>query len=76
LLTLARLSLRCELWGKAREYYATTLGLESNAAAYVEYAGLLKALGLDEEADAATREALAGTGLALPVPQRAVMGKD
>ena len=68
LLTLARLSMRCKLWGKAREYYATTLGLEGDAAAYAEYAGLLRGLGLDDEAEAATREALSGTGLVLPAP--------
>lgn len=70
LLTLARLSMRAQLWGKAKEYYASALRLESSAAALAEYAGLLRGLGQDAEADTATRGALAGTGLSLPMPTR------
>ena len=71
LLTLARLSLRSELWEKAREYYEATLAMQSNAEAFIEYAGLLRGLGLEVEADAAVRIALETAGLSssLPAPE-------
>lgn len=71
LLTLARLALRSELWGKAREYYEATLAMQADAEAFVEYAGLMRGLGFDAEADAATRSALETAGLSssLPTPQ-------
>lgn len=47
LLTLARLSLRSELWGKAREYYEASIKQSPSAAAYAELARLLKQLGDD-----------------------------
>ena len=72
LLTLARLSLRCELWGKAREYYEATLAIRVDANSLVEYAELMRGLGFDSEADAAMRSALETAGLtsSLPVPPR------
>ena len=72
LLTLARLSLRCELWGKAREYYEATLAIRGDANSLVEYAGLMRGLGFESEADAAMRSALETAGLSssLPVPPR------
>ena len=72
LLTLARLSLRCELWGKAREYYEATLAIRMDANSLVEYAELMRGLGFDSEADAAMRSALETAGLtsSLPVPPR------
>ena len=63
LLTLARLSLRCELWGKAREYYDQSLLLAPNAAAYAEYSKLLLGLGEDRLSQAATERAYAQAGL-------------
>lgn len=71
LLTLARLALRSELWGKAREYYEATLAMQADAEAFVEYAGLMRGLGFEAEADAATRSALetAGISSSLPTPQ-------
>jgi len=45
-LTLARLSMRCLLWGKARSYYERNLTLSPTAAAFREYGDLL--LQLDE----------------------------
>ena len=71
LLTLARLSLRCELWGKAREYYEARLAMQADAEAFVEYAGLMRGLGFEAEADAATRSALEAAGLnsSLPMPR-------
>ncbi|MDA0896494.1 MAG: hypothetical protein O3A71_06700 [Proteobacteria bacterium] len=72
LLTLARLSLRCELWGKAREYYEATLAIRVDANSLVEYAELMRGLSFDSEADAAMRSALETAGLtsSLPVPPR------
>ena len=71
LLTLARLALRSELWGKAREYYEATLAMRADAEAFIEYARLMRGLGFDAEADAATRSALETAGLSssLPTPQ-------
>jgi HemY protein len=62
-LTLARLSLRCELWGKAREYYDQALLLSPNAAGYAEYSKLLQGLGEEKLAQAATERAYAQAGL-------------
>ncbi len=55
-------ALRCELWGKAREYYEATLAMQADAEAFVEYAGLMRGLGFEAEADAATRSALEAAG--------------
>jgi len=41
LLTLGRLSLRCQLWGKARHYFEESLKLNKNTALYLEYEKLL-----------------------------------
>jgi len=49
LLTLGRLSLRNELWGKAREYFEASIKLAPSVDAYGELGRLLKHLG---EADA------------------------
>lgn len=45
LLTLGRLSMRCQLWGKARSYFEESLKLEPNPEAYAEYGKLLEELG-------------------------------
>jgi HemY protein len=45
LLTLGRLSVRCQLWGKARSYYENSLRLESNPETYLAYGQLLEQLG-------------------------------
>lgn len=44
-LTLGRLSMRCQLWGKARSYFEKSLALEESAIAYFEYGKLLEQLG-------------------------------
>lgn len=44
-LTLARLCMRCQLWGKAKTYYNESLHLQSNADVYLEYGQLLEQLG-------------------------------
>lgn len=71
-LALARLSLRNELWGKAREYYEASIKLAPSAQAYGELGRLLKQLG-DDRASAANLKKygdLIGSGLLdLPLPK-------
>lgn len=45
LLTLGRLCMRCQLWGKARFYFEESLKLEASAETYIEYGKLLEHLG-------------------------------
>lgn len=45
LLCLGRISMRNELWGKAKEYYAASIKIEPTAEAYGELSRLLKNLG-------------------------------
>ncbi len=45
LLALARISVRNELWGKAKEYFKSTLSLKEQAPAYAEFAALMANLG-------------------------------
>ena len=45
LLTLGRLAMRCQLWGKARDYYEASLRLEVVPETFVEYGKLLEKLG-------------------------------
>ncbi|MES2217588.1 MAG: heme biosynthesis HemY N-terminal domain-containing protein [Pseudomonadota bacterium] len=45
LLTLGRLAMRCQLWGKARDYYEGSLRLEVVPETFVEYGKLLEKLG-------------------------------
>lgn len=42
LLTTGRLCMRCQLWGKARHYFETSLSLEANPETYMEYGKLLE----------------------------------
>lgn len=44
LLTLGKLCVRCQLWGKARQYFEDSLNLEANAEAFSEYGKLLEQL--------------------------------
>ncbi|MDO7658293.1 MAG: hypothetical protein MUR21_08745, partial [OM182 bacterium] len=59
------------LWGNARQYYEARLAMQADAEAFVEYAGLMRGLGFEAEADAATRSALEAAGLnsSLPMPR-------
>jgi HemY protein len=45
LLTVGRLAMRCQLWGKARDYYEHSLRLDVVPEAFVEYGKLLEKLG-------------------------------
>lgn len=72
LLAAARLCLRNELWGKARSYLESVIGLRPSPEAYREYGRLLAKLGETDAAAEAYRDGLnlvAGSGaLALPHP--------
>jgi HemY protein len=71
LLSLGRLSMRNQLWGKAREYYEASIKITPSAEAYGELGRLLKQLG-DEEAGEACLESysnlLGATLPGLPMP--------
>lgn len=71
LLSLGRLSMRNQLWGKAREYYEASIKITPSAEAYGELGRLLKQLG-DEEAGEAYLEShsklLGATLQGLPMP--------
>jgi HemY protein len=60
LLAGARLCLRAELWGKARSYLETVIGLRPTPEAYQEYGQLLSQLG---ETDAAADAYRSGLGM-------------
>jgi HemY protein len=57
MLTLARLSIRLKLWGKARDYYQASIGVLPTAAAFAELSFLLKGLE-DLSGSAAAQEEL------------------
>lgn len=76
LLTLGRISLRNQLWGKAREYFESSLKLRPRAEAYAELARLLAYLGEHEKSTQLYQQGLLDTthGLpALPLPERKAM---
>lgn len=58
LLTVARLCLQNELWGKARSYLETVIGLRPSPEAYQEYGRLLNQLGEEDAAADAYRAGL------------------
>jgi HemY protein len=74
LLSLARICMRLELWGKAREYYETSLRFTGNNEAYLELAQLSAALGDEEKSREYYRLSfnLEQQGLALPMPAKAL----
>lgn len=49
MLTLGRLAMRNRLWGKAKDYFASSLKLQASPAAYAEMARLLASLGEHEK---------------------------
>lgn len=72
LLTLARLAMRNQLWGKAREYYRASIKIAPSTAAYGELGRLLQALGEREASEECLRsyhELHAEDLLALPAPE-------
>lgn len=70
LLAAARLSMAGELWGKARSYLETSIGVEPTAEAYQLYGRLLNELGEDGAAAEAFQSglSLATTGSAQSLP--------
>ncbi len=58
LLAVARLSMRNELWGKARSYLETSLGIKPSTEAYQLYGRLLEKLGESVNASEAFRAGL------------------
>jgi len=58
-LTLGRLSVRCQLWGKACRYFEESLKLEKSAVTYLEYGKLFEQLGDSVSALQAYRSGLA-----------------
>ena len=70
LLSLGRLCLSCELWGKARDYLEASLLLQPDAESCAELARLLNHLGEVERSNQLFQQSLELTGQALPaLPQ-------
>ncbi len=79
LLTLGRLSLRNELWGKAREYFESSYRLERRAEVCAELGRLLGQLGEHEQSNAYFHEGLALSTASLPqlpLPRRDALRRD
>lgn len=58
LLTLGRLCVRAQLWGKARDYFERSLSLQAHAETYLVYGKLLEQLGDFDAAKEKYREGL------------------
>ena len=69
LLTAARLCLRNELWGKARSYFETVIGMRPTPEIYQEYGRLLNRLG---ESEAAAEAYKTGLGMVSGKPLPAI----
>jgi HemY protein len=66
LVALGRIAMRNELWGKAREYFDTSIDISPTAQAHGELARLLKFLGEEILADEHQEKFLQGIGIELP----------
>jgi HemY protein len=75
LLTLGRLSLRAQLWGKARGYLEACIARGGPPQAYRELGHLLERMQEPERAIEVYRKGLSGTGGPEPVPLPAEIGK-
>ena len=76
LVALGRLAMRNELWGKAREYFDTSIEISSTAEAHGELARLLKFLGEEKLADEHQEKFVQGVGAELPnLPMPKVLDK-
>ena len=76
LVTLGRLAMRNELWGKAREYFDTSIEVAPQAEAHGELARLLKCLGEEQLADEHQAKFVQGIGGELPsLPMPKDLGK-
>lgn len=76
LLTLGRLSLRAQLWGKARGYLEACIARNGPAQAYRELGQLLERMDEPDKALDIYRKALSGSGGPEPVPLPANIGKS
>ena len=75
LLSLGRISLRAQLWGKARGYLEACIGRNGPAQAYRELGQLLEHMQEPEKAIEVYRRGLSGTGGPDPVPLPHDIGK-
>ena len=75
LLTLGRLSLRAQLWGKARGYLEACIGRNGPPQAYRELGQLLERMHEPDKAIETYRRGLSGTGGPEPVPLPQDIGK-
>ncbi|MCB1802596.1 MAG: heme biosynthesis protein HemY [Gammaproteobacteria bacterium] len=75
LLTLGRLSLRAQLWGKARGYLEACIGRNGPPQAYRELGQLLERMHESDKAIDVYRKGLSGTGGPEPVPLPNEIGK-
>jgi len=75
LLTLGRLSLRAQLWGKARGYLEACIGRNGPAQAYRELGQLLERMEEPQKAIEVYRRGLSDTGGPEPVPLPHQIGK-
>lgn len=76
LVALGRLAMRNELWGKAREYFNTSIEISSTAEAHGELARLLKFLGEEKLAHEHQEKFVQGVGAELPnLPMPEVLDK-
>ncbi|MGB5494186.1 MAG: heme biosynthesis HemY N-terminal domain-containing protein [Sedimenticolaceae bacterium] len=75
LLTLGRLSLRAQLWGKARGYLEACIGRNGPPQAYRELGQLLERMHEPEQAIEVYRRGLSGRGGPDPVPLPQDIGK-
>ena len=66
LVALGRLAMRNELWGKAREYFDTSIEVAPNAEAHGELARLLKSLGEEQLANEHQEKYIIGIHAELP----------
>ncbi|MCB1789983.1 MAG: heme biosynthesis protein HemY [Gammaproteobacteria bacterium] len=76
LLTLGRLSLRAQLWGKARGYLEACIGRNGPPQAYRELGQLLERMHEPDKAIDIYRKGLSGTGGPEPVPLPHDIGKN
>ena len=76
LLTLGRLSLRAQLWGKARGYLEACISRNGPPQAYRELGQLLERMHESERAIEVYRRGLSGTGGPDPVPLPHEIGKS
>lgn len=76
LLTLGRLSLRAQLWGKARGYLEACIGRNGPPQAYRELGQLLERMHEPNKAIEIYRRGLSGTGGPEPVPLPHDIGKS